>query len=169
MGKAWTSCGWDETLGNQHRQPVRACPQCRLPLEPRIHHGVELDRCTACKGAWFDVTELSAALLGPARRPNAYVVWFNESSLRPQASTGQAYPACGTDSLGRAAWEKVTAAKCRSCQGVWISARDIELLRTQLVGLQSSRRQPGGPEGKENGVGWEAGIEFLQFLLNTVA
>lgn len=33
------------------------CPKCQSGME-RIHsHGVEVDRCTQCKGLWFDMLE----------------------------------------------------------------------------------------------------------------
>ncbi|NOT06765.1 MAG: zf-TFIIB domain-containing protein [Gemmatimonadales bacterium] len=142
--------------------PSRICPHCQSPLKSRIHYGMELDLCTACRGIWFDALELSTVLLGPPRRPHAYVVRFNESDLRSGGAAGQACPACRTDSLTRAAWGSVVAAKCRSCQGVWISARSLDALRSQLASLQSPRS--GLAEERESG-DWEVAVEVLMSLL----
>ena len=142
----------------------RACPECQLPLQAKCHHGVDLDLCAGCNGAWFDVTELSAVLLGPARRPTAYTVRFDESNLRPLTSSALACPVCGTGSLSRAVWGNVSASQCRTCQGIWISASSIEQLRGQLVELTSSNRltpQPGSS-------GWEVGSDVLELLLEVI-
>lgn len=33
------------------------CPKCKSPMEQVVFSGVEVDRCTACKGIWFDLLE----------------------------------------------------------------------------------------------------------------
>src|SRR5258706_12333698 len=33
------------------------CPKCRAAMETVAFEGIEVDRCTACKGLWFDVLE----------------------------------------------------------------------------------------------------------------
>ncbi|MDX1625284.1 MAG: MFS transporter [Wenzhouxiangellaceae bacterium] len=34
------------------------CPKCRAPMDARIVEGVEIDRCSRCRGLWFDAGEL---------------------------------------------------------------------------------------------------------------
>ncbi|MGE0385309.1 MAG: zf-TFIIB domain-containing protein [Gammaproteobacteria bacterium] len=34
------------------------CPKCAAPMQPLSFASVEVDRCTGCKGLWFDATEL---------------------------------------------------------------------------------------------------------------
>src|SRR4051812_6384942 len=41
---------------------MRACPSCSIAMKGFPVGGVELDRCTFCKGLWFDGGELSAVL-----------------------------------------------------------------------------------------------------------
>ncbi len=33
------------------------CPKCQAAMESVKYEGVEIDRCTACKGLWFDMLE----------------------------------------------------------------------------------------------------------------
>ena len=144
----------------------RTCPECQIPLRVKLHHGVELDLCTGCRGVWFDATELSAVLLGPAKRPTAYTIRFDESHLRPLISSNVTCPVCATASLGRAVWGDVVAFKCEACQGIWISAHSIERLRAQLVDLHSSKAVGLNPGlGKS---GWEVAAAVLEVLSELV-
>lgn len=34
------------------------CPKCSSPMEPVTYQEIEVDRCTSCKGLWFDNAEL---------------------------------------------------------------------------------------------------------------
>ena len=34
-----------------------ACPKCASAMEPVTHGDVTVERCTACKGIWFDLME----------------------------------------------------------------------------------------------------------------
>jgi len=42
------------------RLPRYACPSCGKEMERRTEGGVALDACSACRGTWFDVGELSS-------------------------------------------------------------------------------------------------------------
>ena len=33
------------------------CPKCRAAMEPVTVAGIEVDRCTGCRGLWFDLLE----------------------------------------------------------------------------------------------------------------
>ena len=33
------------------------CPKCRSVMEPVTHGGIQVDRCTDCRGIWFDLLE----------------------------------------------------------------------------------------------------------------
>jgi Zn-finger nucleic acid-binding protein len=35
------------------------CPRDRTPLQTVSEHGIEIDRCTQCHGAWYDYDELA--------------------------------------------------------------------------------------------------------------
>ena len=36
---------------------MRRCPKCDTEMEQITHEGVEVDRCTKCRGLWFDNLE----------------------------------------------------------------------------------------------------------------
>ena len=36
------------------------CPKCEAEMEQIVYHEVEVDRCSSCKGIWFDAGELDA-------------------------------------------------------------------------------------------------------------
>jgi len=38
------------------------CPKCQSPMESVSVEGTEVDRCTSCKGLWFDAVEHETAL-----------------------------------------------------------------------------------------------------------
>lgn len=33
------------------------CPKCQAPMEKKVFHEIEIDRCTGCGGLWFDMLE----------------------------------------------------------------------------------------------------------------
>lgn len=42
--------------------PLYRCPQCSQTMERRSDDGITLDHCSTCRGVWFDMGELTAAL-----------------------------------------------------------------------------------------------------------
>ena len=44
------------------RQTLLLCPLHRLPLLPSAKHGVEIDYCPHCHGAWFERGELDKVI-----------------------------------------------------------------------------------------------------------
>jgi len=38
------------------------CPKCAAPLVTMTYRNVELDKCSSCKGLWFDCGELDQVL-----------------------------------------------------------------------------------------------------------
>lgn len=50
---------------------VLLCPKCGTSLEPRTAHGIEVQRCASCDGAWLafgKLQELSRREPGPLHR-----------------------------------------------------------------------------------------------------
>src|ERR1051326_8132959 len=139
----------------------RSCPECSRPLEAKTCHRVEIDVCQSCKGAWFDASELSDVLLGPAKRPTAYTSTFDEATLRAAASSAQTCPACERGLLSRVLWGEVSAAKCQSCRGIWISGRNLDLLRSQLA--DAANGFPSIAAGTSTPA-WQIGADILLFI-----
>jgi uncharacterized protein len=38
------------------------CPKCGESLQEERYHGIEVDRCTGCRGIWFDAGEAESLL-----------------------------------------------------------------------------------------------------------
>jgi hypothetical protein len=51
------------------------CPKCGGTLAEERYHGTPVDRCTACKGIWFDAGEAEALL---DREPSALQGFFRD-------------------------------------------------------------------------------------------
>lgn len=43
------------------------CPSCKIEMEIRDRHGIEIDLCPACRGVWLDKGELDQVLERSAR------------------------------------------------------------------------------------------------------
>ncbi len=46
-----------KTSDREDRTALLKCPKCAAPMQPVVHQGIEVDRCTACRGLWFDLLE----------------------------------------------------------------------------------------------------------------
>lgn len=51
------------------------CPKCGQELQEERYHGVLVDRCTACRGIWFDAGEAEGLL---DREPSALQGFFGD-------------------------------------------------------------------------------------------
>jgi hypothetical protein len=51
------------------------CPKCGQPLLEERYHGIQVDRCAACRGIWFDTGEAESLL---DREPSAVQSFFGD-------------------------------------------------------------------------------------------
>jgi hypothetical protein len=51
------------------------CPKCGQPLREERYHGIQVDRCAACRGIWFDTGEAEGLL---DREPGALQAFFGD-------------------------------------------------------------------------------------------
>jgi uncharacterized protein len=51
------------------------CPKCGQPLQEERYHKIQVDRCTACGGIWFDAGEAESLL---DRAPSALQGFFGD-------------------------------------------------------------------------------------------
>lgn len=115
------------------------CPDCQSPLAPiEAGPGLELDRCEACKGLWFDARELpmldevhelpeSPVLEGGDENPG------HRGTLPPEAAK-RACPRCDGIKLRRHffSWRKdVQVDTCASCGGTWLDHGELVRLRAE--------------------------------------
>ncbi|MFZ5444663.1 MAG: zf-TFIIB domain-containing protein [Myxococcota bacterium] len=104
------------------------CPQCNTRMKSFVvqsrHPGVdvELDRCLACGGVWFDAGELELAT--------------GRSVLKSSKSTDRYCPRCLIPLLNAELTAGVAVESCRHCKGTYLDAKDIEIV---------TRKQPVKP------------------------
>jgi uncharacterized protein len=79
------------------------CPKCNAPMELVTFEGVTVDRCTSCKGIWFDANEPK---------------WLKEKR-------GSEVIDSGDSAIGRK-MDKITSYLCPRCQGTMIRMVDVD-------------------------------------------
>src|SRR5262245_12672659 len=117
------------------------CPRDTTPLEPAREHGIQIDRCPSCHGAWYDRDEL--ALLEAtvvkdedSRRGTIDYARRESSLLCPvchQSLQAFNYRGCNLE-----------LDACKQEHGFWLDAGEAErfreLMRDRVRGLQRSAR-----------------------------
>jgi Zn-finger nucleic acid-binding protein len=76
------------------------CPRCNGELRPEFYEGVEIDRCSGCRGAWLDEGELSKVV----------------STAEEQFSTALIQETLATAFPGVPPDERRTRGRCPKCQ-----------------------------------------------------
>ena len=101
------------------------CPKCRAEMEKVDYQGIEVDRCTACEGIWFDSLEEEklAALAG------------SEQVDTGDPETGNAFndveridcPVCRTPMIRMVAARQphIWLESCKVCYGVFFDAGEF--------------------------------------------
>ncbi|MBA2482811.1 MAG: zf-TFIIB domain-containing protein [Planctomycetes bacterium] len=115
------------------------CPKCRKPMETVRFQEVEVDRCTWCKGIWFDLLEHVAL----KNRRGSEAVDAGATSERVQAlhddlnQKGEIdCPVCHirmvrlVDKRQSHIWYE----KCQSCSGVFLDAGELTDLKHETMG-----------------------------------
>lgn len=97
-------------------------------------NGVEIDRCTACAGLWFDWSELGRV----SRRPMV--------SKRVAEATGRPCPRCKVDLVGAVLPPGITVERCGSCVGYFLEAGELEA----FTGRSLPTAQPASSQGGKN-------------------
>ena len=101
------------------------CPDCLGLLTARLTHGVRVDQCLACGGAWFDAGEFDAvrrsAAAGPVA-PKSVELAFKPTPNR----TTKRCPRCDEPSFASGEVGLVWVDRCRRCIGLWIPATMID-------------------------------------------
>jgi Zn-finger nucleic acid-binding protein len=94
------------------------CPQCNTPMKsfwvqsrnPGVD--VELDRCHACGGVWFDAGELEIAT--------------GRTVAKSKSASDRYCPRCLIPLLNAELTAGVAVEACRSCKGTYLDARDMD-------------------------------------------
>lgn len=101
----------------------RRCPRCEGALEDDSEGRVQVERCLACRGTWFDSGELTV-VLGVSRRVR--LKDGQPSPLRCLKCPDErlvALPYPGTS---------VEVDVCPDCRGTWVDGGELEALRAAL-------------------------------------
>lgn len=92
-------------------------------MQPELSHGIQLDRCPACQGIWFDASELDDAL-GPG--PHA-----TEHSIPVRGVGGHSCPRCWPGQLETAGWTGLILDRCPHCYGWFVEAGELRRLHDE--------------------------------------
>jgi len=122
------------------------CPKCRADMELLEFEGTEIDRCTICKGIWFDAGEIEVMRDNQA----AVAIDIGDASTGKQKNAMDHYqcPRCSgamvrvVDPQQRHIWYET----CGSCSGSFLDAG--ELLDLSKVTIGDFFRDLAAPERK---------------------
>jgi uncharacterized protein len=113
------------------------CPKCQTDsLTPTTVREISVDRCTACRGTWFDAQELLALLheeyrhLTPLRGESGSAAHNERLGKCPRDATPllRMYSAINP---------AVIVDTCLQCQGIWLDGGEFEALRQAGRGRES--------------------------------
>lgn len=104
---------------------MTTCPVCRVGLVVFELEGVEIDRCTRCRGTWVDAGELEvlAALAGG----DADALGRQLDTASAGARTDRPCPRCRRR-MRRATVAGVEVDRCGRGHGTWLDAGETERL-----------------------------------------
>lgn len=107
------------------------CPKCssEVLVETPELGNIPLDVCPGCSGIWFGKGELEALLKRPEGGGPADLELINPGA------EGLPCPSCKSKmSRGGLVNPLLLVDKCRSCGGIWLDARELDLVK-KLLGL----------------------------------
>ena len=106
------------TQGSSNELPTdMECPQCNTKMRTFMVQSrnpgidVELDRCHACGGVWFDAGELEVST--------------GRSVLKSKTASDRFCPRCLIPLLNAELTAGVAVEACRTCKGVYLDSRDM--------------------------------------------
>ena len=109
------------------------CPKCTATMSKLTHGDIEVDRCTGCRGIWFDLLEREKLvhLQGSERidigNPDQGAVWNQIDRID--------CPVCGTRMIAMVDAEQphVWFEACKSCNGVFLDAGEFKDLKERTL------------------------------------
>ncbi len=109
------------------------CPKCESTMEQVVYEGIEVDRCTSCKGLWFDSGEMEALSAANA----AASIDVGDARAGAQMSEIDRYP-CPRCSGGMVRMvdpkqSHIWYEKCSSCGGSFFDAGEFRDLAEKSI------------------------------------
>jgi Zn-finger nucleic acid-binding protein len=109
------------------------CPKCHAAMEKVTHGTIEVDRCTECKGLWFDLLE----------RENLAQLEGSEQIDTGNPETGEAFdrveridcPVCSTLMIRMVdpVQPHIRYEACKSCNGVFLDAGEFTDIKERTL------------------------------------
>ncbi len=157
------------------------CPKCHAALKPAAVAGVEIDRCTACNGQWYDDGEVAKLVPLLAEIENAPGADLTRNLQHPQAAPPAhtlPCPRCqGTMRTFNYAYDSnIMLDRCDACRGIWLDAGECNAIIRHVRGNPKLNRM-GEAIAKniaeahqrqdviEKVVGWNNPIDDAQLLV----
>lgn len=109
------------------------CPKCQSAMEAVVYNDVEIDRCTICKGIWFDAGE--AEELRNARAAKAIDVGPEDTGAHMNAIDRYLCPRCsgGMVRMVDPKQSHIWYEKCSSCGGSFFDAGEFRDLAETTI------------------------------------
>ncbi len=119
------------------------CPKCRADMETVSFDGVEIDRCRACEGLWFDPGELEK--LSNLEAAAELDTGARRAGNRHDEIHQYACPRCGGEMtrMLNADYKEVWYESCVSCQGSYLDAGELSSLSADWLAELWQRFRPG--------------------------
>jgi Zn-finger nucleic acid-binding protein len=92
------------------------------------HHGVTLDRCSSCRGFWFDIEEIQRYLNARGTQPGMPVPHDGDLQMAARDDVGRC-PCCEESALQSGAIYGVPYLRCGWCGGVYLGGSDLDRLQ----------------------------------------
>jgi len=109
------------------------CPKCRADMEQVDYEGTEIDRCTICKGIWFDAGEID--ILRGKEAATAIDIGDEKSGRESKSIDRYQCPRCSgamvrvVDPRQTHIWYET----CGSCHGSYLDAGELRDLSSQSI------------------------------------
>ena len=108
------------------------CPKCKMRMEVLTHAGVEIDRCTNCRGIWFDALELDEL----RARPGTEIVDTGHEKIGAEYDEHRLTdcPKCGPRTMIHmvdARQAHITFEQCNVCGGTFLDAGEFRDMKEE--------------------------------------
>lgn len=121
--------GYHDSRGGRIREAVVDCPKCGEAMEKVSHREIEVDRCTSCRGIWFDSLELEK--LERLEGSESIDIGDAETGRRFDRVERIDCPVCSTRMIRMVdpAQPHVWFEACKMCNGVFLDAGEFKDLK----------------------------------------
>ncbi|MBI4662376.1 MAG: zf-TFIIB domain-containing protein [Verrucomicrobia bacterium] len=111
------------------------CPKCQSTMEKAVYQGIEVERCTGCKGIWFDELERDDLL----RLEGSEILDTGSAKIGKEFNKVDRLvcPACaGTGHMLRMVHPKqshIWFECCKVCGGIFLDAGEFRDLKDETI------------------------------------